>query len=272
MKVAVVQMVSSPDVADNLRTAQQLLDHAAQQGAQLVVLPEYFCGMGLRDTDKLHWSEALGDGPLQSALSQWAAMYGIWLVGGTIPLQTQSPQRVRNTSLLFSPDGTQAAHYDKIHLFRFQTEHEHYDESVVIEPGATPVVVPITDQQGHTWKLGMSVCYDLRFPELYRQQAAQGADILLAPSAFTHTTGQAHWEVLLRARAIENQCWMLAAAQGGQHANGRLTWGHSMVIDPWGEILAQCTQPGPGTACAVLDLALLRQVRSRLPALEHRVL
>lgn len=272
MKTAVLQMVSSPEVADNLRTAQQLVAYAAQQGAQLVVLPEYFAGMGMRDTDKLHGCEALGDGPIQAALSHWAAQHGIWLLGGTVPLRATHPQRVRNTSLLFGPEGQLAAHYDKIHLFRFQTEHEHYDESVVIEPGRTPVVTTVHDRTGQAWKLGMSVCYDLRFPELYRQQAAQGADILLAPAAFTHTTGQAHWEVLLRARAIENQCWVLAAAQGGQHANGRQTWGHSMIVDPWGAVLSQCSQPGPQVACAVLDLAFLRQVRSRLPALTHRVL
>lgn len=272
MKVAVLQMVSTPDVAANLEAAQYLVAQAAQQGAQLVVLPEYFCGMGMHNTDKLSWCETFGDGPIQQALARWAAAHAVWLIGGTVPLKAQRPDRVRNTSLLFSPEGSLVAHYDKIHLFRFSTEHEHYDESIVIEAGHVPVVVPITDRDGGAWKLGMSVCYDLRFPELYRLHAVQGADILLAPSAFTHTTGQAHWEVLLRARAIENQCWMLAAAQGGHHTNGRLTWGHSMVVDPWGQVLAQCTQQGPGMACAVLDLAFLRQVRSRLPALEHRVL
>lgn len=272
MKAAVVQMVSSPDVADNLVTARQLVMQAADAGAELVVLPEYFCGMGLRDTDKLAWCETLGNGPIQQALSDWAATQGIWLAAGTLPLQASTPDQVRNASLLFGPQGQLAAHYDKIHLFRFSTPHEHYDESTVIEAGSTPVVANITDRSGQSWKLGLSVCYDLRFPELYRQHAALGADILLAPSAFTHTTGQAHWEVLLRARAIENQCWMLAAAQGGRHVNGRLTWGHSMVIDPWGGIVAECHEAGPGTALAVLDLTVLRQVRSRLPALEHRVL
>ena len=272
MKVAVVQMVSTPEVAQNLASAAHWIAQASQQGAELVVLPEYFCGMGLRDTDKLAWAEARGDGPIQQALAGWAKAYGIWLVGGTVPIRSGEPHKVHNTSMLFRPDGTCAASYDKIHLFRFATDSEHYDESVVIEPGAQPVVAQLVDRSGSIWKLGMSVCYDLRFPELYRQLVDQGAQILLAPSAFTCTTGQAHWEVLLRARAVENQCWMLAAAQGGQHVNGRQTWGHSMVVDPWGQVLAQQCAPGAGISYAVLDAAVLQQVRQRLPALEHRCL
>ena len=272
MKVAVLQMVSSPDVADNLACAEQLVAQASAEGAELLVLPEYFCGMGLRDTDKLAWAEALGQGPVQAAMAAWARTYGVWLVGGTIPLRTASAQRVHNTSMLFNPGGERVAQYDKIHLFRFATETEHYDESVVIEAGHTPVVAEMVDRSGHTWRLGLSVCYDLRFPELYRQHVAQGAHILLAPSAFTYTTGQAHWELLLRARAVENQCWMLAAAQGGVHVNGRTTWGHSMVVDPWGQVLAEQAEPGPGIRYAVLDTAVLQQVRQRLPALEHRCL
>ena len=272
MQVAVVQMVSTPDVAHNLRTAASCIANAAAQGAELVVLPEYFCGMGLRDTDKLMWSETFGEGPIQSALRQWAQQHGIWLAAGTLPLRTQDPAKVSNSLLLLNPDGAVTARYDKIHLFRFATPTEHYDESVQIQAGDTPVVAPITDRRGHTWRLGLSVCYDLRFPELYRQHAQMGADILLVPSAFTFTTGQAHWETLLRARAIENQCWVLAAAQGGLHPNGRTTWGHSMAIDPWGHVLAQQTETGAGATLAVLDLALLQQVRQRLPALKHRCL
>ena len=272
MQVAVVQMVSTPDVAENLRTAQACIAHAAAQGAELVVLPEYFCGMGLRDTDKLAWSEPFGDGPIQAAMQQWAQQHGVWLAAGTLPLRTTDPCKVHNSLLLLNPQGQVTARYDKIHLFRFATPHEHYDESQVIQPGSTPVVAPLTDRSGHTWKLGLSVCYDLRFPELYRQHAQLGADILLVPSAFTHTTGMAHWDTLLRARAIENQCWVLAAAQGGLHPNGRTTWGHSMAIDPWGTVLAQQTATGAGTTLAVLDLALLQQVRQRLPALKHRCL
>ena len=272
MKVAVVQMVSTPDVAQNLECAQQLVEQASAHGAELVVLPEYFCGMGMQDTDKLAWAEALGDGPVQQAMAAWAQRNAVWLVGGTVPIRGAQSARVRNTCMLFNPQGERAAYYDKIHLFRFATETEHYDEAAVIEAGHQPVVAQMVDRSGAVWKLGLSVCYDLRFPELYRQHIAQGAHILLAPAAFTYTTGQAHWELLLRARAVENQCWMLAAAQGGQHVNGRQSWGHSMVVDPWGQVLAQQRAAGVGVSYAVLDAALLQQVRQRLPALEHRCL
>lgn len=272
MKVAVLQMVSSPDVEDNLACAQQLIAQASAQGAELLVLPEYFCGMGLQDTDKLAWAEPLGKGPIQEAIAGWAQAYGIWLVGGTVPVQSGAEGKVLNTSMLFNPQGQRVAHYDKIHLFRFATDTERYDEAAVIEPGVLPVVADMVDRSGQQWRLGLSVCYDLRFPELYRQHVAQGAHILLAPSAFTYTTGFAHWELLLRARAVENQCWMLAAAQGGQHDNGRQTWGHSMVVDPWGQIVAEQASAGAGISYAVLDAAFLQQVRQRLPALEHRCL
>ena len=272
MKVAVVQMVSSTQVMDNVRTAQHWVAQASADGAQLVVLPEYFGALGVRDTDKLDWAEAPGSGPVQQALAACARSHGVWLVAGTLPIRTAMPGKVYNRCVLYGPDGQQAASYDKVHLFRFSSPQEQYDESRVIAAGQAVVVAPMTDRAGHVWQLGLSVCYDLRFPELYRQQAAQGAHILLAPSAFTHTTGQAHWEVLLRARAIENQCWMLAAAQGGVHDNGRTTWGHSMVVDPWGQVLAQRSQAGAGVVYAELDWAFLQQVRTRLPALEHRCL
>lgn len=272
MKVAVLQMVSSPDVAANLAVAAGLVAQASAQGAELVVLPEYFCGMGLKDTDKLDWAEALGHGPVQQALGRWAQALGVWLVGGTVPIQVPGEHRVYNTSLLWNPRGECVAHYHKIHLFRFATPDERYDETAVIVPGQQPVLADITDRSGCTWKLGLSVCYDLRFPELYRIYAAQGAHILIAPSAFTYTTGQAHWEMLLRTRAVENQCWMLGAAQGGQHLNGRQTWGHSMVVNPWGQIQAEQTVPGAGISLAQLDMEFLQQVRQRLPALEHRCL
>lgn len=272
MKVAVLQMVSTPNVAENLACAEQLVAQAAEQGAELLVLPEYFCGMGFKDTDKLAWAEAFSHGPIQNAMARWAQTHGVWLVGGTVPLQTENQSMVHNTSMLFGPDGQLVAHYDKIHLFRFATPHERYDESLVIAPGSQPVVAEVIDRSGHVWKLGLSICYDLRFPELYRVLLEQGAHVLLCPAAFTYTTGQAHWEVLLRARAVENQCWMLAAAQGGQHVNGRQTWGHSMVVDPWGQVLAEQLAPGCGISYAVLEPDLLQQVRSRLPALEHRCL
>lgn len=272
MKIAVVQMVSGCNVQANLSAAQHWVEHAAALGAELVVLPEYFCGMGLRDTDKLAWAEHWGEGPIQSQLAQWAKHYGVWLLGGTLPLVSEEPGRVRNTLAVWSPQGVCAARYDKIHLFRFQTEHERYDESAVIMPGLQPVVLELTDRQQRVWRMGLSVCYDLRFPELYRHYAQQNVDAVVVPSAFTATTGQAHWEVLLRARAIENQCFVIAAAQGGVHENGRHTWGHSMVVDPWGKVLVQQTALGEGLSLAVLDCGLLQQVRSRLPALEHRIL
>lgn len=272
MKVAVLQMVSTPDLTENLACAEQLVAQASAQGAELLVLPEYFCGLGHQDRDKLAWAEPRGQGVIQSALSRWAQMHGVWLVGGTVPIQTGDAHRVYNTSMLFDPQGRCVAAYDKIHLFRFTNGAESFDESVVIQAGAVPVVVDITDRAGQVWRLGLSVCYDLRFPELYRMYAAQGAHIVLAPSAFTYTTGQAHWELLLRARAVENQCWVLAAAQGGQHVNGRQTWGHSMVVDPWGKVLAEQSTAGTGIGYAVLDAAFLQQVRQRLPALEHRCL
>lgn len=272
MKVAVLQMVSTPDVPGNLVCAHELIASASAQGAELLVLPEYFCGMGYKDTDKLLWAEMLGEGQIQQAVAQWAAAYQVWIVAGTIPIQSQTLGHVRNTSMLFAPSGKCTAHYDKIHLFKLSTDREHYDESAVIEAGDQAVVAEMVDRSGSIWKLGLSVCYDLRFPELYRQQVAQGAQILLAPSAFTHTTGQAHWEILLRARALENQCWMLAAAQGGRHVNGRQTWGHSMVVDPWGGIVAEQVADGTGISYAVLETAFQQQVRQRLPALEHRCL
>lgn len=272
MKIAALQMVSSPVVADNLHAARSLVMEAAARGAELVALPEYFCGMGLRDTDKLAYAERWGDGPIQSALATWAREAGVWLAGGTLPLVASDPEHVRNTSLLFSPDGVCTARYDKVHLFRFSTANEHYDEAHVVEAGHEPMTANITDRSGQEWTLGLSVCYDLRFPELYRAHAAAGADLLLVPSAFTHTTGQAHWEVLLRARAIENQCYVLAPAQGGIHDNGRRTWGHSMLVDPWGQVQAQQASAGAGVVLGQLDRPFLQQVRSQLPALEHRVL
>jgi len=235
------------------------------------VLPEYFGAVSARDTDKLALSESLGDGVVQSFLSQSARELGLWIVGGTLPMACDDPRKVRNTVLAYSPQGECVARYDKIHLFRFDNGQEHYDEGRTIEPGHTPVQFHLKSRSGRTWCVGLSVCYDLRFPELYRQHARAGADLLLVPSAFTHTTGQAHWEVLLRARAVENQAYVLAPAQGGLHETGRRTWGHSMLVDPWGEVLAVQAE-GPGVVAGMLDADRLQQVRLQLPALEHRVL
>ena len=267
MHIAALQMVSSTDLSDNLRTARRLLAQAAHLGAELAVLPEYFCLMGQRDRDKLALAETPGQGPIQAMLAQAARELGLWVVGGTLPMATAEPERVANTSLVFNPQGECVCRYDKIHLFRFDNGHERCDETTVLRAGHTPTSFTLTPRSGPALTVGLSVCYDLRFPELYRRLQA---DLLLVPAAFTHTTGQAHWEVLLRARAIENQAYVLAAAQGGEHPNGRRTWGHSLVVDPWGQVLAQRAH-GEGVVLATLDPALLAQTRTNLPALQHRV-
>ena len=269
MKVAALQMVSSPSVATNLGVARQLVSQAAAAGAELAVLPEYFCLLGLNDTDKLAIAEQPGSGPLQDFLSQCARDCNIWLAGGTVPLATGVPGKVFNSTLVYNPAGQCVARYDKIHLFRFDNGTESYDEAGVLTPGAQPVVFDLPSLDGHTWRVGLSICYDVRFPELYRALAAGGADLLLVPSAFTHTTGQAHWEVLLRARAIENLAYVLAAAQGGLHANQRRTWGHSMVVDTWGHVMGSQAE-GAGVVLADIDKAALRARRLHLPALGHR--
>ncbi len=279
MKIAAVQMVSTPEVARNLQAASRLVAEAAAAGAELVALPEYFCLLGRRDTDKLAVAEELAPGasalagaggPIQQALAQAARRHGIWLVGGTLPLKVPGrDDRVRNSCLVYAPDGTLAARYDKIHLFAFDNGREQYDEGRVLEAGSEPVSV---DCGAH--RVGLSVCYDVRFPELYRVLAGRDAqrpcDLMCVPSAFTHTTGQAHWELLLRARAVENQCVVLAPAQGGLHENGRRTWGHSMIVDAWGRVLAERAEDGEGVVLAELDAAHLAQVRAQLPALRHR--
>lgn len=271
MKVAAIQMVSTPDVARNLAAARQLLGQARDAGAELAVLPEYFCLLGHQDTDKLAISEAYGQGPLQDFLSQCAADFKLWLVGGTIALKGSEAGKVYNSTLVFNPLGQCVARYDKMHLFCFDNGSERYDESRVLMPGTAPVSFDLPSVDGHTWRVGLSICYDLRFPELYRTLAKGGADLLLVPSAFTYTTGRVHWEVLLRARAIENLACVLAAAQGGLHENGRRTWGQSMVVDGWGQVIAQKTE-GPGVVLADIDNAALAAQRLRLPALDHRLL
>ena len=267
MKIAALQMVSGSRVQGNLDVARELLAQAAAQGAELAVLPEYFCLMGHHDADKLHIQETPGEGPLQDFLSQAAHEFGLWIVGGTLPMATAQPERVRNSTLVFDPTGQCVARYDKIHLFRFDNGQESYDESRVLEAGTQAVTFDLASRDGNTYRIGLSICYDLRFPELFRQLAA---DILLVPSAFTHTTGEAHWEVLLRARAVENLAYVLASAQGGLHDNTRRTWGHSMVVNPWGHILAQHDE-GAAVVLAEVNKAELEAARGRLPALSHRV-
>jgi nitrilase len=275
--VAALQMVSSESLAYNLAQARRLLKQAADQGAELAVLPEYFCLIGARDDDKLAIQERFGAGPIQDFIAAQAQQLGVWIVAGTLPLTPDVPPaagaspRVLNSSLAFDPQGACVARYDKMHLFRFDNGREAYDESRVLQAGTHPSQFALKSKDGHVWQVGMSVCYDLRFAELYRAYAAQGADLLLVPSAFTHTTGQAHWEVLLRARAIENLSFVAAAAQGGVHPSERRTWGQSMVVDPWGTVLAQQAQE-PGVVLAECDAAQLARCRSQLPALKHRLL
>ena len=264
LSVAALQRVSASDVARNLATAQRLMAEAADAGVRLVALPEYFCLLGRNDRDKLGVAETLDDGPIQAALAEAAQRLGLWVIGGTLPLRTADPERVRNSLLVWNPQGQRVARYDKIHLFAFDNGLERYDEGRVLEPGNAPVAIDIEG-----WRVGLSVCYDLRFPELYRALMSPPCDLIVVPSAFTQTTGQAHWELLLRARAVENQCYVLAPAQGGLHENGRRTWGHSLLCDPWGELLA--LQPeGEAVVAGALDRARLAAVRQQLPALAHR--
>ena len=270
MRIAAIQMVSTDSLAHNLERAGALLAQAARGGAELAVLPEYFCLIGQQDSDKLAIQEPFGSGPMQQFLADAARQLGLWLVAGTLPLTASQPQRVTNSTLVFNPQGACVARYDKIHLFRFDNGVERYDESQVLERGYTPTQFVLPSRDGHHWNIGLSVCYDLRFPELYRAYAKAGADLMLVPSAFTHTTGQAHWEVLLRARAIENLAFVAAAAQGGVHPSGRRTWGQSMVVDPWGVVLAEQAQ-GEGVVLAELDPKTLAQHRAQLPALQHRL-
>ena len=262
--VAAVQMVSTPDPAENMKAAAARIAEAAAAGATLVLLPEYWPLLGHRDTDKLDHAEQPGDGPLQAFMADAAREHGVWLLGGTVPLVSGEPGKVLNTLLAYGPDGTQAARYDKIHLFGFSRGEESFDESRTILPGNQ---VAVLETPG--LRVGLSICYDLRFPELYR--AMGQCDLLVMPAAFTYTTGRAHWEILLRARAIENQCYVLAAAQGGRHVNGRRTWGHSMLVDPWGEVRAQLPE-GEGVVTGDIDRTQLDGVRASLPALRHRKL
>jgi nitrilase len=263
-RIAAVQMVSGPEVEGNLREAGRLIGMAAEKGARLVALPEYFPILGMHERDKVAVREKAGRGPIQEFLSATARRHGIWLVGGSAPLACASPTKVRNTCLVYDDKGKLAARYDKIHLFGFTMGGESYAEERTIEPGARVVTVNTPFA-----RLGLSICYDLRFPELYR--AMKQVDVILAPSAFTATTGRAHWEALIRARAIENLAYVPAPAQGGRHPNGRETHGDSMIVDPWGVVLERLPH-GPGVVVAGMDLARIRSLRQSLPALSHRTL
>jgi predicted amidohydrolase len=269
VRVAGVQMISTVDVDQNLRAASTLIAQAAAGGAQVVALPEYFCLMGQRDTDKVAFREADGHGPIQDFLANQARQHRVCLVGGTLPLVAPENDRVLNTLLVYGPGGERVARYDKIHLFRFNKGKESYDEALTITPGNEVSSFKLATEDGVRLRVGLSICYDLRFPELYR--AMPRPDLILVPSAFTATTGRAHWEVLLRARAIENLAYVLAPAQGGRHQNGRSTYGHTMLIDPWGSIVAERSE-GEGVVFGDIDPQLIADSRASLPALEHRVL
>ena len=274
MKIAAVQMVSSTSVEANLARAAVLIERAALEGAELVGLPENFAFMGRADHDKLPIAEREGEGPIQRMLAEAARRHGVWLIGGSLPLATDDRERVTNTLLVFDPQGSRRARYDKMHLFRYDeltpTGRKQYDEGVALRAGDTPEACEVSSRSGRALRVGLSICYDLRFPEFYRRLMQPApCDLIVVPSAFTYTTGKAHWEILLRARAIENQCYVMAPAQGGVHENGRRTWGHTIVIDPWGEVLALCEE-GEGMALADIDLERMAKVRAQLPALSHR--
>ena len=265
-RVAAVQMATGPNVNANLLEAERLIRDAAEAGAGLVVLPENFAFMGRRDKDTLSILEEDGEGPLQRFLAETAERFGVWLVGGTIPLRSQTPQRLRAAALVYNDQGVRVARYDKIHLFDVSLPEadERYEESATIEAGGDPVVV-----DSPFGRLGILVCYDLRFPELVRHMVDSGVELLAVPAAFTALTGKAHWEPLIRARAIENLAYVIASAQGGYHLSGRETHGHSMIVDPWGAVLAQVPR-GTGCICSAIDRGFQDSVRRTFPALEHR--
>ena len=264
MKVAAIQMMSTPELNQNIATADTLLRRASDEGAEMLLLPEYWPLMGRHESDKLALAEEAGIGVIQDFLSGTAKELNTWIIGGTLPLITTDLAKVFNTTLVYNPQGIAVARYDKIHLFGFSQGEESYEESRTILAGQQ--VVSFDADFG---QVGLSICYDLRFPELYRAMGT--CSLIVVPAAFTYTTGQAHWEILLRARAIENQCYMLAAAQGGLHVNGRHTWGHSMLVDPWGKIV-DVLDEGEGVVSGMLDMALLKNIRDSLPALKHQKL
>lgn len=263
-RAAAVQMVSAPSVEANLAAADKLIAEAAERGARLVALPEWFCFIGAAERDKLAIRERDGDGPIQAFLARAAAHFKVWLVGGTLPIESAASDKVRNACLVFDDAGRRVARYDKIHLFDFTGANEKYRESNTIEPGDAPTAIDTP-----FGRAALSVCYDVRFPELYRKLAPM--DLITVPSAFTTATGAAHWEILLRARAVENLAWVIAPAQGGRHPTGRVTHGHTMIVDPWGKIVAAVAH-GPGVAVAEIDPSYQHSVREKLPALSHRIL
>ncbi len=264
VRVAAIQMVAGSNVSANLKEAARLIEIAASQGAKLAALPEYFFLMGMNDADKVAAREQDGSGLIQEFLSETARHFGIWLVGGSVPLVSSRPDKVRNSCLVYDDNGKQVARYDKIHLFGLELGSEHYSEEKTIEAGSE--VVALESPFG---RIGLSICYDLRFPELYRSMGK--VDIILAPAAFTAITGRAHWETLIRARAIENLAYVIAPAQGGYHVNGRETHGDSMIVDPWGVVLDRLPR-GAGVVIANINPEYQASLRNSLPALNHRTL
>jgi len=264
IKIAAIQMASGPQVSANLNEAERLIEVAANQGAKLVALPEYFAIMGLKETDKVAVREEEGKGPIQAFLSKMAKKHKIWLIGGSVPLTSNFPNKVRNSCLVYDDKGKQVARYDKIHLFGLDLGNEHYHEEKTIESGNSIQVVDTP-----FGKIGLSICYDLRFPELYR--AMGEVNMIIVPAAFTDTTGKAHWETLIRARAIENLSYVIAPAQGGYHLSGRETHGNSMIVDPWGVILDRLPR-GSGVVIATMNPQYQQSLRTSLPALKHRTI
>jgi nitrilase len=264
IKIAAIQMASGPYVAANLSEAERLIEVAANQGAKLVALPEYFALMGFKETDKIAAREEEGKGPIQQFLKSMAKKHKIWLIGGSVPLVSNFPNKVRNSCLVYDDQGKQVARYDKIHLFGLNLGNEQYHEEKTIESGD---VIKVVDTP--FGKIGLSICYDLRFPELYR--AMKDVNIIVVPSAFTDTTGKAHWETLVRARAIENLSYVMAPAQGGYHLSGRETHGNSMIVDPWGVVLDRLPR-GSGVVIAAMNPKYQASLRASLPALKHRII
>ncbi len=262
-KVAAIQMASGPNVEGNLNEARRHIAKAAELGARLVVLPEFFAIMGMTEQDKLKVREQPGQGPIQTFLSDMAKKHKIWLMG-SLPLVADAPDKVRNSLLVYDESGAQVARYDKVHLFNLTLGNESYNEAQTLEAGDKVVVV-----DSPFGRIGLAICYDLRFPELFR--AMKDVDIIVLPSAFTATTGKVHWEPLIRARAIENLAYVIAAAQGGYHVNGRETHGHSMIVDPWGRIMDEL-QRGSGVVIGEVNPSYQASLRKSLPALSHRTL
>ena len=265
-KAAAIQMATGPNVSANLLTAEQLIEEAVNNNAGLVVLPENFAYMGKTEKEAVTIKEREGDGPLQEFLSQLASKHGIWIVGGTIPLEADDASKIHSSSLVYNDQGQQVSRYDKIHLFdvNLVEADEQYNESETYASGQTTCVLDTP-----FGRLGVAICYDLRFPELFRNMVDDGMEILALPSSFTSITGRAHWETLVRARAIENLSYVIAAAQGGFHLSGRETYGHSMIVDPWGTVLAQVPR-GTGSVSVKLDTEFLSATRRNFPCISHR--